>query len=507
MLKILNTDQIREWDSFTIENERIASIDLMERACLEFVKWFVEKFDPDQKVAVVCGTGNNGGDGLGIARLLTERGYKTDVWVIRGGVSESPDFLLNFDRLPEEVGCFEIKDKCAGETFSPYAILIDGIFGSGLNRPAEGIYQEVIAIMNSTSASRIAIDIPSGMFADRPIEGTVLRADFTVTFQLPKLAFFVPESGRKAGLWSSVDIKLSKSYLEQAGTSHFYITRRAISKLIKKRDRFAHKGAFGKALIVAGSQGKMGACVLAAKAAMRAGAGLLTVHIPKIGYSIVQTAVPEAMATVDADENIFSVVPEHEGFTAVGIGPGLGQAAKSVLALGQLLEQTKRPLVIDADGLNILAANRELLHLVPPGSILTPHGGELERLVGISANGFEQLQKTKSLATQLGAIVVLKGAYSAIATPEGKVYFNSTGNAGMATGGSGDVLTGILTSILAQGYTSLDAALFGVYLHGLAGDLAAFDKGQESLIASDIVDYLPQAVKKLTIHQKKSFSG
>ncbi|MEQ8359461.1 MAG: NAD(P)H-hydrate dehydratase [Cytophagales bacterium] len=507
MLKILNTDQIREWDSFTIENEGIASIDLMERACLEFVKWFVEKFDPDQRVAVVCGTGNNGGDGLGIARLLSERGHKIDVWVIRGGVGESPDFLLNFNRLPEEVSCFEIKGKCAPETFSSYSILIDGIFGSGLNRPAEGIYQEVITIMNSTSASRISIDIPSGMFADKHSEGTVLRADFTVTFQLPKLAFFVPESGRKVGVWSSVDIKLSKSFLERTETCYFLTTRTAISKLIRERDRFAHKGTFGKALIVAGSQGKMGACVLAAKAAMRAGVGLLTVHIPKIGYSIVQTAVPEAMATVDPDENVLSVVPEHEGSTAVGVGPGLGQDAKSVLALGQLLEQTKRPLVIDADGLNILAANRELLHLVPTGSILTPHGGELERLVGVSTNGFEQLDRARSLATQLKSFIVLKGANTAVVSPEGKVYFNSTGNAGMATGGSGDVLTGVLTSLLAQSYTSSEAAMLGVYIHGLAGDLAAYEKGQQSLIASDIVDYLPQAIKKLTIHQKKSFSG
>ena len=498
MLKILNTAQIREWDAYTIKNEPIASIDLMERACDAFVKWFVKQFNSSKTVSVVCGTGNNGGDGLGIARMLTELEYRVEVWIVKGAGQESEDFKINQKHLPQTIELKEINDSSSLKNFTRCDILVDAIFGSGLSRPVEGIYTKLIEAVNNNKSVRIAIDIPSGLFADKHTKGIVVRADYTVTFQLPKLAFLLPENEEFVGQWTKADIGLSKAYLSKIDASEFYVTRKSIAKQIKHRNTFSHKGNYGRALLVAGSYGKMGACVLSAKAAMRSGLGLLTVHIPKEGYTTLQTAVPEAMVSVDSEAEYFSWIDETESYSVIGIGPGLGQQEQTAKALSHVLEQSSKPMVIDADGLNILAANRELLHLIPDQSILTPHLGEFERLVGPSENGFERLEKAKSFSSQTNTIIVLKGAYSTIVTPEGKIYFNSTGNPGMATGGSGDVLTGIIMGLMAQSYLPTEAAVIGVYLHGLSGDIAVSEKGRNSLIATDIVEFLPKAFKKVS---------
>lgn len=498
MLKILTAPQIRALDAHTIAEEPIASIDLMERACRAFVSWFMEHFDNSHTVAIVCGTGNNGGDGLGVARMLKDWGFAVRVWIVKGSVTESIDFKINLDRLKHsDVALSEITGEPQCSLFEGHDVLIDAVFGSGLSRPPEGLYAQVITCINTTNACRVAIDIPSGLMADQATTGPAVEARYTVSFQVPKLAFFFPSSYKYVGEWSLVDIGLSRDFIKQTETPNSYVLIRDVRKMLRKRSKFDHKGSYGHALLVTGSLGKMGASVLSARATLRAGVGLLTVHTPQAGVTILQTAVPEAMLSIDDHAAHFAGSVSPERYTTIGIGPGLGKEPETVKAFRKLLENFPHPMVIDADALNMLGENRELLHLVPPGSILTPHPKEFERLVGPWQNDFERLEKQKQLAARLQSVVVLKGAYTAIAAADGKVYFNSTGNPGMATGGSGDVLTGILTGILAQGYDTLQATLLGVYLHGSAGDLAAKEKGMNGLIASDLIDFLSGAFARL----------
>ncbi len=494
MLKILSSDQVRDWDAFTISNEPIASIDLMERACRAFVVWFAERFNASRRVGVVCGTGNNGGDGLGIARLLREWGYSVNVWVVRGQSAGSADFNTNLGRLESAIPVLEVRQPGDPMVFDECDIVIDGIFGSGLSRPAEGIHAYAIEQINGAETTRIAIDIPSGLLIDRPSTGAIVRAHYTVTFQLPKLAFYLPGCYAYVGEWHVVDIGLANQFLKSVSTTTYQIQRKDVRRIRKRRSKFGHKGDYGRAVLVAGGYGKMGAAVLGARAALRSGLGLLTVHVPLCGYAIVQTAVPEAMARVDAGEHAITELPAIEA-DAVGIGPGIGTSEATAKAFRRFLETHKKPMVIDADALNILSANSGMMELVPPLSLLTPHPREFERLAGSWPDDFARLDLVREFARRHNVIVILKGAYSTIASPDGNVYFNPTGNPGMATGGSGDVLTGILTGILAQGYDPLEAAIMGVYLHGRAGDVAMADKGTEGLIASDLVEYLPQAFR------------
>jgi NAD(P)H-hydrate epimerase len=496
MIKILTSAQTRELDQYTIDHEPIASIDLMERACQAFTDWFITRFRQEKKIGVVCGTGNNGGDGLGIARKLKELGYPVDVWVVHGS-NESADFKINLDRLASYIKVSKISQSPTPDLFRGSDILIDALFGSGLSRPAEGIYADVISAVNESSAVRIAVDIPSGLSADSSSQGVVVQADHTVSFELPKLAFLLPENQNAVGEWHLVNIGLSKEFVKTVSCQHFFVDARSIKKILRPRNKFSHKGSYGHALLVAGSFGKMGACILAAKATLRSGVGLLTVHVPNCGYPIIQTSVPEAMASADISENFFTSISGDLSYTAIGIGPGLGVDGETINAFAKTLKHFKSPMVIDADGLNILAEHQELFSLAPKESILTPHPKEFERLVGKWANDFDRLELQKKFSARHELIVVVKGAHTVTVFPDGQVYFNSTGNPGMATGGSGDVLTGLLTGLLAQGYSPQDAALLGVYLHGLAGDLGAQDLSMESLTASDLIDYLPEAFKKL----------
>jgi ADP-dependent NAD(P)H-hydrate dehydratase / NAD(P)H-hydrate epimerase len=497
MIKILNTKQIKEADAFTITKEPVSSIDLMERASRAFVEWFVQRFDQSKKIGIVCGTGNNGGDGLAIARLLSGWGYSVKVWIVRGLVTESSDFKTNFERIRGKLETSEIVSDADQNLFTDRHILIDAIFGSGLSRTPEGIYAQAIRCMNRTSATRIAVDVPSGLFADSPSSGEIVKANHTVTFEFPKLSFFFPQSHEFTGEWHVVEIGLHHSFVKNVVTNYFFLTLKDVRKMIKPRSRFAHKGNFGHALLVSGSLGKIGAAVLAAKAVLRSGVGLLTVHLPRCGYQVIQTSVPEAMASLDPDENIITQIPDVEKYSTIGIGPGLGQHAATTDAFKKLLTNFKKPLVIDADALNILAANTDLLSLIPEGSILTPHPKEFERIVGPWKDDFERLDKQITLAKTLNSVIVLKGAFTSIADPNGAVYFNSTGNPGMATGGTGDVLTGILTGFLAQNYTPIEAAIIGVFIHGTSGDVCRREKTEISLIASDLVEYLPQAFLKI----------
>lgn len=498
MIKILNAKQIRNVDEYTIEHEPISSINLMERASREFVNWFVQRFDAGKKVGVVCGTGNNGGDGLAIARMLLDWGFPVKVWVVRGKTSETEDFTTNLKRLNGKSEVFEITNEADQGLFTDRQVLIDAIFGSGLSRPTEGIYAQAIRCINKSDAVVVAVDVPSGLSIDGPSSGDIVEADVTVTFQLPKLSFLLPNSYKYTGDFKVLDIGLSKEKIKSETSTYFQITAKDCRKILQPRKKFDHKGTYGHALIVAGSLGKIGAAVLASRAALRAGAGLVSVHIPRCGYNVIQSSVPEAMASVDRQEDFISEVNNLEKISTIGIGPGLGKHGETAEGIKKMFEVFKKPVVIDADALNIIAENAKIREIIPHGSILTPHPKEFERLVGSWDDDFEKLHKLRLLAAELNSIIILKGAFTTIAEPDGKVYFNSTGNPGMATGGTGDVLTGVLTGLMAQFYSPIKAAILGTYLHGLAGDLAAEDKGTDSLIASDLIENLPRAFKSVS---------
>jgi len=497
MIKILSASQIKELDAYTIQHEPVASIELMERACRAFTNWLVAHYDAIHRIGIVCGTGNNGGDGLGIARMLHEWNYPVKVWIVKGAIKETTDFQINLQRIEGKISVDEISTNVKPDFFSDRTLLIDAIFGSGLSRPVDGIYEEVIDCLNTLNAIKISIDIPSGLFADQHSSGEIFRAHHTVSFQLPKLAFLMPENNIYTGEWHLVDIGLSNKRLSEIQAHHYLTTLKSVKKILKHRSKFDHKGKFGHAFLIAGSTGKMGACILAARACLRAGVGLLTLQVPKSGNSIIQTAVPEAMAWIDSSEDHFTKCKVEDQFDTIGIGPGIGQHVETKVALSKLLEKNKRPMVIDADALNLLSAHVEMQLLIPTGSILTPHPKEFERLAGRWSNDFERLVKLERFSKKINSVVVLKGAYTTIACPSGKVFFNPTGNPGMATAGSGDVLTGILTGLLAQGYSAEEAAILGVYLHGLSGDLAVREKGFSSLISGDLVDFLPAAFKRM----------
>ena len=501
-MKILPVEKIREADAYTIEHEPIASIDLMERAASQIFHWLIKRVDKTHHFRVFAGPGNNGGDGLAVARMLHQKGYHVDVYIVRYTDKTSEDFNVNYRRLQKETNV-EIKDIQTPDDFpemNSEEILIDAIFGSGLTRPVTGFVGDVVDKINNSDVVKVAIDMPSGLFADKTSikdENHIVRADYTLSFQLPKLAFMMAENDPFVGSWHLLDIGLHPDYLNSVPTQNYFMVKEDVAPLLKTRRKFSHKGTYGHALLIAGSYGKMGAAVLSAEACLRSGVGLLHVHLPQVGYNIMQTALPEAMISLDRYPNYFSEVPDLLPYDAVGIGPGLGKEHQSQMALKLLLQEYKRPMVLDADALNILAENPTWLPFLPSSAILTPHPKEFERLAGKWEDDFDKLEKQRAFASKYQVVVVLKGAHTSICSPDGKCYFNSTGNPGMATAGSGDVLTGIITGLLAQSYSPLEAAVLGVYLHGFAGDLSAKKVGYEALLASDLIKRLGKSFKKL----------
>ncbi|AUD03775.1 NAD(P)H-hydrate dehydratase [Spirosoma pollinicola] len=502
-MKILNVDQIRSLDQSTIQHEPIAPINLMERAAHTFVEWFVDHFPDTIHTKIFCGLGNNGGDGMAIARLLLEHQYPIEVYVVRYAPRESDDFMHNHRRLKLLLDSIHYIESTADiPAIRHNEVVIDAIFGSGLSRPTEGIVKDTIQAINRAPATVVSVDIASGLYTDQPNEPTdvIIEPDYTLTFQLPKLALVLPKNGPYVGNWHILDIRLHKRFIDQAPTSYYFTQPSEARLLLRKRNRFSNKGTFGHALLLAGSYGKIGAAVLSAKACLRAGVGLLTVQVPQCGYTILQTVVPEAMCSPDRHQNILTgIAPSdqagHESldpsdFSAIGIGPGIGKAPETLAMLKGLLPSLKKPIVVDADALNLLAENRELLNHIPPSSILTPHPKEFERLTKKWSNDYQKLDLLREFAKKNKIVVVLKGAFSAIATPDGDIHFNSTGNPGLSTGGTGDVLTGVLTALLAQGYDPVEAAVLGVYAHGLAGDQVASQRGSIGMTASDVIDAL-----------------
>jgi NAD(P)H-hydrate epimerase len=495
-MEIFSAEQIRAWDQYTMQHEPIASIDLMERAAASCKSWLEKKGYLGHSFSIYCGKGNNGGDGLAIARLLSLQDCPVTVHILEFGHIGTDDFQVNLARLHQTAA--EVRFIQGPEHFHPVPpgdILIDALLGSGLNRKLDGVTAQLVEHLNQSGNEIIAIDIPSGLFVDSSSKGNVvIRAAHTLSFQCYKAAFLLPENEATVGDVHILNIGLHPGYLTQVTSDRELLDPGIIHAIFKPRKSFANKGTFGHALLMAGSYGKMGAAVLSGRACLRSGVGLLSCQVPRCGYNILQTTIPEAMVMTDKDENIHTVFDgDPDKYSVVGIGPGIGTDPRTVEFLEDILTRCKKPMVVDADALNILSTNPAFFALLPPYSILTPHPKEFERLFGPSADDFARLEKAREQAQKHQCIIVLKGHYTFIAMPGGKGYFNSTGNPGMAKGGSGDVLTGILTAILSQSYSPGEAALLGVYLHGLAGDSAAALYSEESMLPSDLTDSLGKA--------------
>lgn len=496
-MKILAASQIREVDKYTTEHEPVSSSDLMERAASSCAEWIIARYPVGRTVKIFIGPGNNGGDGLCIAYFLLLSGFRVQTFMLYPSGKLSGDALLKFQRLMEyqsEV-ITPLQEPYSPEIFST-DLVIDALFGTGLSRPLNGYPARLIHHINRSGAEIIAIDVPSGLFCESNAGNnpeSIVKAKHTLTFQAPKLAFMFAENYTYTGELHILDIGLHPVGIEIQESKYYYQELKDFQHQLKKRRKFDHKGVFGHSLLVAGSYGKMGAAVLASRACLRTGVGLLTSHIPRKGYEIIQTAIPEAMVSLDEHEEFITVFPENEKYTAFGVGPGIGTSAETTEMLRQFLSKANAPIVLDADALNIISQNQWLFCMIPPHAVLTPHPKEFDRLAGSSANGYDRFLKQLDFSQRYNVIVVLKGAFTCISTPSGECWFNSTGNPGMATAGSGDVLTGIILSLLAQGYEPSMAARLGVFIHGMAGDLALGKNSYESIVSGDIINYIGNA--------------
>lgn len=504
-MKIFTSAQIHELDKYTIQHEPIKSIDLMERAAKAITETVMRRWSNQTPVVVFAGPGNNGGDALAVSRMLATQGYDVKVYLFNISGRLSDDCAANRQRVIDckRIKAFmEVTTKFDPPTLQAGDLVIDGLFGSGINKPLAGGFAALVRYINQCPARVVSIDMPSGLMTEDNsfnVRSNIIKADLTLTLHGKKLSMFLADCQEFLGEIQVLDIRLSDEYVKKTDALYTLLEESNIRPRILHRDDFAHKGSMGNALLVAGSYGMSGAAVLATKACLRAGAGKVTVHTPRKNYGIMQVSVPEAVLQMDHEETYFSEAVDSDNFDALGIGPGLGQLENTAIAFIAQLKRTQCPIVADADALNILANHRAWIPQLPKDIILTPHPKEFDRLSSVASNGsYERLQRAKDMAQNLHAYIILKGHYSALCLPDGHVVLNPTGNSGMATAGSGDVLTGIITGLLARGYQRRDACEVGMYLHGLAGDLAAKDLGKESLVASDIIRYLPKAFLTLS---------
>ena len=491
----------------------------MERASRAVADKIRERWDETTPVKVFAGPGNNGGDALAIARMLGESNYKVVVYFFNTEGTVSPDCQTNMKRLKEfmtlrnstidsspALEFVEITSQFTPPKLEEGDLVVDGLFGTGLSRPLNGGYAAVVKYINASPATVVSIDVPSGLMCEDNtynVMNHIVKANVTYTIQFPKLSFFFAENEQYVGEWEVLDIGIVDPNTEETQTPYYFTELADVQPMLKTRSKFDHKGSVGHAVLIAGQCGMAGAAILGAKACLRGGVGKLTVRTPECNVKILQVAVPEAVLNIDVDPNCFSQSFDTHEFDAMAIGPGIGTSSYTVQAFIEQVSMSKCHSVIDADAINILGSHRGWITQLPRHCILTPHKKELFGLISTTRNSYDELERTRELAMRQQIYIVIKGAYSAVVTPDGNVFFNSTGNPGMATAGSGDVLTGIILALLAQSYTPDIAVRLGVYLHGLSGDLAAADLCQEGVIASDLVDYLPKAFKVLRQTKQK----
>lgn len=513
-MKIFDTAQIKEIDAYTIRHEPVASIDLMERAAGACADWLKKYITRDVKDAsngetefiVFTGPGNNGGDGWAVARLLIDRGFQhVTVYHVIVGKEISPNAQTNKQRLMDQgkATIVEIHPRSRLPEIDRSVVVVDALFGSGLSRPLSGLPAGVVQHINATGCRVVSVDIPSGLMGEDNSDNVpdhIIHATHTLTFQSPKRSFFFSENESFTGRWHVLNIGLHQDAINATPSDFQYLEVQEVIGRLRSRSTFSHKGTFGNALLISGSYGMMGAAILASRACLRSGTGLLTAHVPGLGYPIIQNAVPESIFSIDKSEFCFTGIASIEAYDAIGVGPGLGAGPETIGALETVFRNSSKPLVVDADALNIIAQNMEMLNMLPENSVITPHPKEFDRIFGKSVSGYRRNLLQIEMAEKYHIVIVLKGAFTSVALPDGTCFFNSTGNPGMATAGAGDVLTGVILSLLSQGYDPADAATVGTYVHGLAGNLAADESGYYALIASDIVDHLGKAFNKLENH-------
>ena len=498
MQKIFSREQMQRCDAHTIANEPVASILLMERAACALFEVIINDYN-NLKYHIYCGQGNNGGDGLALARLLTSAGKNIEVFVIKEKESGSVDFEINLERLKALSGVklHEIRSKDDFPQSSDEAYIIDALLGTGMKGIARGLTKEAIDFINALPNIKIAVDVPSGLPCDESFasNSSIVYATVTLSFQLMKLAFLLPESQQYCGKVKLLDIGLHANFIKEESTKYYLTDSNDVRDLLVPRKRFAHKGNFGHALIISGSEGKHGAALLSAKACARSGVGLVTVHSVKALQPALNVYLPSAMFNASSNDTCISDLPDLETYEVIAAGCGIGKSAATQSMLKLLIQQCKVPLLLDADAINILADNKTWLSFLPAGSMLTPHPKEFERLCGKWSNSFERMKMQKDFSIKYNCFVLLKGAYTCITTPLGNYYFNPTGNPGMAKGGSGDALTGVILALLAQGLNQTEACIAGAYIHGLAGDLAAEKFGHRGMLPEDLIDELGNAIK------------
>ncbi len=504
-MKLPNAHQMKDLDASTIQEQDISSAELMERAAQRVAEFILHTFPiKSRPIVIFSGPGNNGGDGLAVARLLNNNGYsQIQAFLFNTNNTLSKDCELNASRLQEEcpqVSFTEVQQQFEAPKLSQETLIVDALFGTGLNKPLGGGYAALVKFINATHTDVISIDMPSGLMCEDNTYNSpsaIVKATYTLTLGLPKLSMLLPDCQSYIGKAFTLDIHLSEKAIEEIDTPFQIVSHEQIARLIKQRPAFGHKGTFGTALLVAGKYGMAGAAILAAKACLKTGVGKILIHTPIRNNDILQISVPEAILEHDEDERIFTSPSQAESLQAIAIGPGIGQDKRTALAFIEQTSHTETPLIIDADGINILGSHKGWISQIPQQAILTPHPKEMQRLGICNSDSYSILLEAINMAQRHQFYICLKGHYTAICTPEGKVYFNPTGNSGMATAGSGDVLTGIILSLTSQGYSQEKACLLGVYLHGLAGDCATKALGEHSVTASDIIAFLPNAFKAL----------
>ena len=506
IMKIPTTEQIRQCEAYTMEHKPVSALELMETAATACANYIKQRFTPNVSIAFLCGRGNNGGDGLAMARLLTESGFNCTIYLVTSQDVYSAECQHQLNLLKErDIDVTVITPSVELPRLDVYDIIVDALFGTGLNKVVEEpFFAKIITVLNQVNTFVFAVDTPSGLLSEQMMEKpyTAVKADFTLTFQFPKLSFFFAENYYFTGDWAVADIGLDCEYISHLQSIYNWLDYAAIKSFVRQRRRIVHKGTFGHGLLIAGSVGMMGAAVLSAKAALRTGIGLLTTVVPQRGCDIMQNAVHEAICRFDRRGKLhfMGVPPESlKRYTAIGVGCGLGTHLETAEGVKDLISNFEGNMVIDADAINILSQNKDWLELLPPKRcVLTPHLKEFERITQPANNHYERLEQQRQFSLRYQCVVVLKGVYTSISTPQGFIYFNSNGNQGMAAGGSGDVLTGIILSLLAQGYMPNQAAQLGVFLHGAAADLALDKQSYESLLPSDIIENIGRAYKTLT---------
>lgn len=505
-MKIYTSEDIRAIYRRTIETEGIPSSELIMRMARGVADEIASRWRPNRPMIVFAGPGHNGAETLAVCRILAERGFSPSVYLFNiGGKRLTHECAVCRDELLKSAGgqihWTEVTNDFNMPVITPQHIVIDGLFGTEISAPLQGGFAWMAREINDAKPTVVSIDLPSGLFGDLnplTVNRDIIHATLTLTMQVPRISFFQRDNAELVGEWRTIDIGLNRDVMLTTPTHYHLVEAHEVKEVLKPRNPFADKSDFGSALLITGCYGMMGASVLAARGALRGGVGKLTVHSPQCGYEVLQSSVPEAMFDADVNKIVISDMKTAHEYDAVGIGPGIGTNEMTVNALELFLKTTVNPVVLDADALNCIASRPTLLREVPVNSIITPHAAEFDRLFGECHSDDARLIKALEKAKEHHIIILLKGHYSALVYPDYRIVFNSTGTPAMATGGCGDVLTGLITALMAQGYNPGVSGWIGMFVHGLAGEIAAKEHGEIGVTAGDIAANIGKAFRQIT---------